>query len=193
MNEMMIQAVGFVAVAFYIISYQMRSNRKLFLFQLMGCLIFLIQFILLGAYTGALGLAVNILRNLLLLKVNDWPWVRSKKTLAAILVLLVGITVFTWDGWISLLPFISVSVTCIGYWTNSAKEIRLSQLIGSPCTLLYDGLVRSWGGLLAEAMTLASIIISIRRFGWSGMDSKISGAEKSSEKGSKSLSFINVK
>ena len=83
-------------------------------------------------------LLLMILRNLLLLKVNDWPWVRSKKTLGAIIILLVGITVFTWDGWISLLPFISVSVTCIGYWTNSAKDIRLSQLIGSPCTLVYD-------------------------------------------------------
>lgn len=62
-----------------------------------------------------------ILRNLLLLKVNDWPWVRSKKTLGALIILLVGITVFTWDGWISLLPFISVSVTCIGYWTNSRR------------------------------------------------------------------------
>lgn len=193
MNEMMIQAVGFVAVAFYIISYQMRSNRKLFFFQLMGCLIFLVQFILLGAYTGALGLAVNILRNLLLLKVNDWPWVRSKATLGVIIILLVGITIFTWDGWISLLPFISVSVTCIGYWTNSAKEIRLSQLIGSPCTLVYDALIRSWGGLLSEAMTLASIIISICRFGWSGMDSKVSATEKSSKEGSKSFSLINVK
>ena len=134
-----------------------------------------------------------ILRNLLLLKVNDWPWVRSKKTLGAIIILLVGITIFTWDGWISLLPFISVSVTCIGYWTNSAKEIRLSQLIGSPCTLVYDSLVRSWGGLLAEAMTLASIIISICRFGWSGMDSAVDSKETSSEKGSKSLSYINAK
>lgn len=76
-------------------SFMRGSNRKLFFFQLMGCLIFLIQFILLEAYTGALGLAVNILRNLLLLKVNDWPWVRSKKTLAAILVLLTELGLFT--------------------------------------------------------------------------------------------------
>lgn len=186
---MMIQAVGFVAVAFYIISYQMRFNKKLFFFQLMGCLIFLIQFILLGAYTGALGLAVNILRNLLLLKVNDWPWVKSKVTVGTIIVLLMGITIFTWDGWISLLPFISVSVTCIGYWTNSAKEIRVSQLIGSPCTLVYDALIRSYGGLVAEAMTLASIIISIARFGWADMDTALDSTEKSSKEGSRSLSL----
>ena len=70
-------------------------QQKLFMFQLMGCLIFLVQFILLGAYTGAVGLAVNILRNLLLLKAKEWPWVKSKITLSALLVLLIGTTALT--------------------------------------------------------------------------------------------------
>ena len=83
---------------------------------------------------GAVGLAVNILRNLLLLKVKEWPWVKSKITLSALLALLIWTTALTWDGWISLLPFISISVTCVGYWTDSAKHIRLSQLLGSPWT-----------------------------------------------------------
>jgi hypothetical protein len=190
-RELLIQAVGFTGVAMYLISYQMRSNKKLFMFQLMGCLIFLVQFILLGAYTGAVGLAVNILRNLLLLKAKEWPWVKSKITLSALLVLLIGTTALTWDGWISLLPFISISVTCVGYWTDSAKHIRLSQLLGSPWTLVYDGLVSSWGGLISEAMSLASIIISIRRFGWNSMDSRVEGSEDKSMEGQGSLSLIN--
>ena len=40
MNELFIQAIGFVGVALFIISYQIRSNRALFLCQLMGCLVF---------------------------------------------------------------------------------------------------------------------------------------------------------
>lgn len=148
----------------------MKSNRMLFLFQLIGCSIFVIQFGLLGAYTGALGLLINILRNVLLLKANTWTWVRNKMTMIGIIVLLAGLTVWIWDGLISLLPLFAVGVTTVGYWTDNAQKIRLSQLMGSPCTLLYDILIHSWGGALSESITLVSIIVSIIRFGWSNLN-----------------------
>lgn len=163
------QLIGFVGVAFFIISYQIKSNRALFLFQLIGCIIFCIQFFIMGAYTGALSLVVNIIRNLLLLKVKDWSWVKSKVTLACIIVVLAVITIYTWAGTLSLMPFISVAVTSIGYWTDNAQKIRLSQLIGSPVILTYDAIIRSWGGVLNEAIVIVSIVISIVRFGWKNM------------------------
>lgn len=169
MNEYMIQGIGFLGVALFIISYQIRSNRALFLCQLMGCIVFCIQFFLMGAYTGAISLIINIARNLLLLKSNDWKWAKSQVTLAVIIVLLLVMTIYTWAGWISVLPFASVAVTSIGYWTQNAQKIRLSQLFGSPCTLLYDILVHSWGGAVNEAIAILSIIISIIRFGWGNL------------------------
>ena len=48
MNAYIVQGIGFMAVAFFILSYQMRSNRLLFLFQLIGCSIFVVQFGILG-------------------------------------------------------------------------------------------------------------------------------------------------
>ena len=166
MSEFTIQAIGFVGLAFFIISYQIRSNRALFTCQMLGCIVFCIQMCLLGAFTGAIGLSINILRNVLLLKVNDWSWVKSKVTLAVVLLLLLILTVYTWAGLISLLPLASVGITTIGYWTNNAQKIRLSQMIGSPFTLVYDVLIHSWGGALNESIALLSILISIFRFGW---------------------------
>ncbi|MBQ1471411.1 MAG: YgjV family protein [Eubacterium sp.] len=170
MSAVFIQGIGFVAVLFFIVSYQLRSNRMLFLCQLLGCSIFCLQFCLMGAYTGAVSLLVNILRNLLLLKIDQWDWVKSKVTMSGILLLLAVMTILTWDGWISLLPLASVGVTTVGYWTNNAQKLRLSQFFGSPCTLLYDILIHSWGGVISESITLASIIISVIRFGWSDLE-----------------------
>lgn len=170
MSAVFIQGIGFVAVLFFIFSYQLRSNRMLFLCQLLGCSIFCLQFCLMGAYTGAVSLLVNILRNLLLLKIDQWDWVKSKVTMSGILLLLTMMTILTWDGWISLLPLASVGVTTVGYWTNNAQKLRLSQFFGSPCTLLYDVLIHSWGGVISESITLASIIISVIRFGWSDLE-----------------------
>ena len=87
------------------------------------------------------------------------------------IILLLGVmTAYTWAGWKSLLPFISVAVTTVGYWTNNAQKIRLSQLIGSPCTLAYDLIVRTWGGALSEAIAIVSILFSIYRFGWRNLN-----------------------
>jgi len=169
MSGIIIQAIGFTGVAFFIASYQMRSNRALFLSQLIGCLIFTAQFLILGAYTGALSLMINVFRNLLLLRITDWKWVKSKVTLSMILLMLIAVTLYTWDGWLSLLPLMSVGITSVGYWTNNAQKIRLSQMFGSPCTLLYDALICSWGGVLNESIALVSIIVSICRFGWAGL------------------------
>lgn len=169
MSEFAIQAIGFIGVAFFIASYQIKSNRALFVCQLIGCVIFCIQFFILGAYTGAVSLIINIIRNLLLIKIKDWKWVSSKATMFVILAMLLAMTVYTWDGAISLLPLASVGATTIGYWTNNAQKIRLSQFIGSPCVLIYDILVRSWGGMLSESITLVSIIVSVIRFGWKNM------------------------
>ncbi len=46
MNEYIIQGIGFFGVALFILSYQIRSNRALFLCQLLGCLVFCVQFFL---------------------------------------------------------------------------------------------------------------------------------------------------
>ena len=169
MSELVVQGIGFIGVALFIISYQIRSNRARFLCQMLGCVVFCAQFIIMGAYTGAIGLVINIARNVILLKANVWKWAKRRATLYVILLLLAVMTAFTWAGWISLLPFASVAVTTVGYWTHNAQKIRLSQLFGSPCTLAYDLIIRSWGGALSEGIAIVSIIVSIRRFGWKAL------------------------
>ncbi len=171
MSPIIVQSIGFVAVAAFILSYQIKSNRLLFLLQLIGSVLFCLQFFLLNAFSGCLSLAVNILRNALMMKYNDWKWVRWKGCPVIISVLFAVILFFTWNGTASLLAFTaSVSSTFV-YWSNSPRNIRMVNLVcASPCWLVYDIIVHSWGGLLSEAITLISILISIFRFGWNGLE-----------------------
>ena len=171
MSPIIIQGIGFIAVAAFILSYQIKSNRWPFLLQLIGSALFCLQFFLLDAFSGCLSLAVNILRNALMMKYNDWKWVRRKGCPVIIAVLFTIILFVTWNGPVSLLAFIaSVSSTFV-YWTNSPRNIRLVNLTcASPCWLIYDIIVNSWGGLVSESITILSILISIIRFGWKGLE-----------------------
>ena len=157
----------------------MKSNRTLFLCQAVGSALFCLQFFLLGAASGYLSLALNILRGALLMKYNDWPWVRRK----ALAVLFCGafgaIIALTWAGPISLLAFTASAVSTLGYWRNNARTLRLSNLLcASPCWLAYDLLVHSWGGALTEAITIASILVSGMRFGWKALGDPDSAFQK---------------
>ena len=58
----------------------------------------------------------------------------------------------------------------IGYWDNNAQKIRLVNLaVASPCWLVYDILVGSWGGVANEVITTVSALVSIGRYGWKAL------------------------
>ena len=171
MQDWFIQGIGFLAVAVFILSYQIKSNRRLFLLQLIGSALFCLQFFLLDAKSGCLSLAVNILRNALMMKYNDWKWVQKKWCPVLIALLFTGVLLLTWNGPVSLLAFAASVTSTFAYWTNSPRKIRTVNLVcASPCWLLYDVIVHSLGGILSESITILSILVSFIRFGWKGLE-----------------------
>ena len=171
MFPLFIQMIGFAGVLFFLVSYQVRSNRLLFALQTLGCLTFCLQFALRGAYSGCLSLLDNIVRNIMLTKYNDSPLVRWKGWIAVFSGLCLAIAFLTWSGPASLLPVAGTAAGTAAYWTNNARRIRVVNLgVACPCFLLYDGIVGSWGGVLNESITMAAIVVSIIRFGWAALD-----------------------
>lgn len=170
-HDILIQAIGFFGVMFFFISFQMKTNRALFILQTLGCLTFSVQFALLGALSGCLSLLINIVRNLMLTKYHDCQAIRWKGWVIVFSALSLMAALFTWNGWVSILPVVGTVSGTIGCWTNNAKKIRIANLaVNSPCMLLYDVLVRSWGGVLNESIAMLSIVISVMRFGWKALD-----------------------
>ena len=162
---------GVLSTICFIISFQVKSNKKLYLIQNLANVFYGTQFFLLGAYGGLFNMVMQILRNMLLLKKDDWKWL-SWKGWAWILCLPSLIYLyFTWTSWIDLLPFIAYVGGTLGYWTNRAKILRLVELFCvAPAWLTYDFISAAYGGVLNELVILGSVILSIIRFGWKGLD-----------------------
>ncbi len=147
----------------------MKSNHKLFLWQLFGNLAYCIQMLLMGAFSGAATLVITTSRNFILLQSDKLVWCRSRIILGILLSLLVVTTFFTWNGPVSILPFACGIITTAGFWTFNARTIRLTQLAGSIFFLVYDSIIGSWGGIIAECLSSTSILLSIVRFGWKNL------------------------
>lgn len=170
MQEFVVQALGFLALALYLASYQFKSNRVLIALQMLGAILFASQYALMGAATGCFSQILKVLRSILLLKSAHWLWVRGKAFPILFSALYVLVTVFTWAGPLSLAALGASVASTIAFWTNNARTIRVSCLVViCPCWLIYAAFTGSWGGILNEVITIASILISIYRFGWKAL------------------------
>ena len=165
-----VQSFGIIATICFLLSYQVKSNKGLYLLQAAGCGAFAIQYLMLGAYSGCLSQVFVITRNLMLSRYNQWAWVRSKFWVPVFIVLAFIIIYFTWDGPISLIPLFIMVFGTIGMWTNNAGLIRLTGLICiSPEWIVYDIIVGAYSAILNEAFIIISVMYSIVRFGWRHM------------------------
>ncbi|MGI6211464.1 MAG: YgjV family protein [Anaerovoracaceae bacterium] len=178
MHMILIQLIGFLGLLFFLISYQVRTNHKLFAAQTGGNLTFMIQFILLHAYSGCLNLALGVARNIMLMGYNKSRVIRWKGWPVLFTAAYAAVTWVTWRGWTSLLPFAAMTSCTIAYWTNNARLIRAANLFcACPCWIIYDSWFHSIAGVLNESITMLSILISIWRFGWKAMGDPNSGFE----------------
>lgn len=169
LNDILVQAIGLVGTALFFISYQCKSNRSLFLVQFLSYLCYTTHLLMLGAITGGISYVLNLFRSFCL--GNKLKFAHSRAMCAIICALQVAAMIFTWSGWISILPVAANIASTIGGYTHNARKIRISGMcINSPLWIVYDIIVGSWAGILDEVFSIGSMVISIARYGWKGLD-----------------------
>lgn len=168
-NHIFIQVIGFVGTVLFFVSFQYKNNKNLFRVQFLSYLFYTIHLILLGALTGGISYIINTFRSLCL--GSRWEFAQRKEMCVFICLLQIAALYFTWSGWISILPVAANIATTIGGYTHNARKIRLAgMLINSPLWIIYDVIVGSWAGILDEAVSEASMVLSIIRYGWADLD-----------------------
>ena len=171
MLDIVANGFGVLSTLCFVASFQIRSNKGLFGMQAVATFCYGMQFVLLGAIGGAVGMAVQVIRNLLLLKKNEWGWLSSIwfPIITCIPSFVVMIT--TWQGLLDVLPFIAFVGINFTYWANNAKLIRIAELgCACPAWLIYDFASGAYAGILTELVIAGSVVASIIRFGWNGLD-----------------------
>ena len=156
------QAIGIVGMALSIFSFQCKENKRFFITQAASGACFAVNFLLLGSYTAAVLNFINILRG--------WVFGFAPKKLrtplaVSVAVMFAASTVFTYDGWLSLLILAAQLVGTAVMWTDSGKIIRVAQLaFVSPIWLTHNIICGSIGAILCEIFAITSTVISLIRY-----------------------------
>ena len=161
-REIVVQLIGGLGVLASVIAFQCKNHKKILFFRMLNEFVFAIQYILLGAYTGAVADVIGCVRNLVFTRQIS----REKKTTIPIIVFSVIFFVFgcvTWDGPKSLLVIAAKVLSTMAYGSKNTTVLRGIIFVTSSCWLIYNSFVFSIAGILCEVFTLTSLIIGVIR------------------------------
>ena len=163
MVNIIAQAFGIIGLIIIVYSFQCKKNKNFFLMQGTGSFMFFLNFLLIGAYAGALFNLTNLVRGLLFAKDSKKLWK---------LIIIIGLYTlcyifslqFTWgDGFmifISTLPYVTLVIMSVLMWLGNGKHIRIFQLtLMSPSWIIHNIFNFTLGGIICESFNMISVIV----------------------------------
>lgn len=173
-KEILGQVFGIFGLLIFVFSFQCKNSKKLVFVQGIGGMMFFINFLLIGAYGGALFNLTILIRGLLYTKKNHKIW---KPLLVEILFTIAYIYSLSFIKGdilqivLTTLPYVSLLIMSVFMWNEDGKKIRYFQVGAlSPAWLIHNIFNFTLGGILAEIFNMASVVVSLVRFKKHGND-----------------------
>ena len=157
-----VQALGVAGIISSIISFQCKEHKPLMRLRTANELLFGLQYLMLGAYTGMLANFIGCVRNIIFTRMVE----KKKSTMNMrflFSVLFIAMSLFTWAGFKSILIGVAKVMSTYAYGSKNTGFVRIMILLTSSVWLFYDAAVKSYAGCACEIFTLCSIIAGIIR------------------------------
>lgn len=155
---------GLCAVCFCLLCYQFRRRRAIIACNVISRVLYVTQYVLLGALEGA-AMDLSAIPASMLAARKQTPFVARHKVflwLAGNLAV-VAIGWLFWESAISLLPIVGVLFEINALWMTKEKHIRLVSLASVPFWMSYNVLCGAWGSVLGNVLMIASIATAMYR------------------------------
>ena len=169
--------IGIVAVILLFLSYQQKKRANIIAFNIACRVLFILQYVFLGAFEGAALDIAAIVASWLAQKKNK-PIIQ--KFLKPVIVLvdlgIIAVGLFLYQDLYSLLPIAAVLFQTTAFWLDTEKAIRIVSLAGAPFWLVYNLASGAVGSVIGDTLTVVSLVIAMLRY-----DFKLIGKSKETE------------
>lgn len=171
MSNLVIQAIGVLALLIYLVSYQLRDSRQMILCRILADAVNIGHYLLLGAFSGCGTLVICVLNGLICgNKAHAWAQWKGWKWLMSLA--LVIICIATRQGshpWLtSACTLISILGVVWTQWSGKGWVMRLGKVVVvGPFWLIYCIFFGSISGIINECLGMASAIVPLVRYGCS--------------------------
>ena len=162
------QIIGIAAVVLYLLSYQLKKRKQIVWVTCISNGLYVLQYILLGAYSGAFMDFMSTVSSFFAAKKNDVPFVRYKKWLTVVNMLAIAvvglISAFAQGEWLELLPIAGALFQTGGLWCDNEQTIRKFGLLSAPFWLVYNFLSQAYGASLGSVCAIVSVSVAMVRY-----------------------------
>lgn len=180
-SDIIAQALGLVGLVIIVFSLQCKGNRNFFLMQGLGGFMFFLNFMIIGAYAGALFNLTNLVRGLLFSKNDSKLW-KLIVTVSLYTLCFVFSVIYIWGDWfmifISALPYVTLVIMSVLMWLGNGKHIRYFQFwLQSPAWIVHNIFNFSLGGIICESLNMLSVVVAFVRHGKEGFENNRTSIE----------------
>jgi hypothetical protein len=163
-ESVFIQAIGFVGLLFLVLSFQQKIRSRILFLMVFGQVIFLVHFVLLGAWTAAGMNFVGMVRTLVFRMRETRKWANWPYWPVAFILLFVSAGLVANESWLGVLPVVAMGIETVGLWMKNTKRLRIINLFPHPFWFSYNWIKGSWAGVVCEVIVLSSILLAIVRY-----------------------------
>lgn len=171
--DIVAQLFGLAGMTVNVLSFQRKSSRNIIFMQIFGSLLFCINYMMLGAYSGALLNLVAIFRAYVYshrekCNAGHIGWFYGFCGAFALMYVLTftvfGLKPSANNLLVELLPTAAMVLQTAGFRMNDANKVRVLCACSSPLWLVYNTVNFTLGGILCECFSICSNIIGLIRY-----------------------------
>ena len=161
--ELLGHIVGFISIALFFYSYQVRDRKTLLAVQIIATVLLCLQYILIKAYAG---FALNMV---CIARCFVYYYIDTKKGFGRYCPYLLALAVIplaflSFDGYRSLFLIVGLMVNTVCMGILNVQNFRRSVWFTSSLLLAYNALAGSYSGMLGDVMTITSAVVGYIRY-----------------------------
>lgn len=151
------QILAVIGYLVMILSFWRKDYRKIMALQVVGLVFFTAQFVVLGAYSGAVINAVNIAKTICFANRKS-----DSRTLVWVFgLLIVAGAIFTWQDLFSLFSLLAGVTYLVASYNRDPQVVRKGAILSSLCWVLYDVHTLAYSSAVFETVTVISNGIAV--------------------------------
>ncbi len=160
----MAHILGVLAVVTFLLSFQFKTRRNIIVVNVTSRLLYIFQYVFLGAFEGAaldfMGLLFSCLAGY---KEKDFVTKHFKSIIVAIHLLLLVTGLALYKNIFSLFALFGILFEIMALWLTKEKNIRILSLLAAPFWLFYNLANSAYGSVAGNICVMISIGIAMVR------------------------------
>lgn len=160
----MAHILGVLAVAMFLLSFQCKNRRNIIAVNVTSRLLYILQYIFLGAFEGAvldfMGLLLSFFAGY---KEKECVARRFKMIMGIIILVLLVTGLALYENIFSLFAIFGIVFEIMALWLTKEKNIRILSLIAAPFWLVYNLASSAYGSVVGNVFVMVSIGIAMAR------------------------------